>query len=105
MQHSRKTTLDVRLSFLICTLLVLSPTDNFFRKLNLKTDILWGIQEQDYILKNLDEFYSVLNQVHIRRFSYILLRPILFTFLPSPNTPKVEIDVEDIMLLKKYLKS
>ena len=100
-------TVNYELDFLICTLFVLSSTDLFFKELNLKRDIHFGFNGKNISVENFDSFYSLLNKITLRQFSYILIRPILFKKLLSSKGFSLQ-DHEDLMaqsiLLKKYLK-
>jgi hypothetical protein len=105
MYFSDKHSNSLRLSFLICTLLTLAPTDKFFQKINLKRDILLGGEKYDYILTNFESFYACLNKVSVRRFAYILIRPILFEKEIYSQEMNVKKEFySQALLLKKYLK-
>jgi len=96
-----------RLDFLICTLLVLVPTDELFRKLSLSTDLFLTSKGQNYILQNWKEIKELLNDELLRQFSYILIRPVLFKDLV--NEPLLDIETkkefkDGVLLLKNYLK-
>ena len=106
--NSRSDLVDVnfQLEFLICTLLVLAPTSETFRRLNFQTHFYISIKEQTFILNNLEDVESVLNLVALRRFSYNLLKPIVYDRLILPdfidNESKKDLE-ENTVLLQKFL--
>jgi len=94
-----------RLSFLICALLVLSPTDYFFEKIDLKNDIFIDVQTQDYVHTDFDSFYTLINKVTVRQFAYILLRPLLFERAIDLQNFNIKNEwYPHAILLQEYLK-
>ena len=100
--------LIIRLDFLLCSLLVLVPTDELFKKFNLRGDVCLNVKEQNYILDNWKEIKILLNDEVIRKFSYILVRPLIFRSLIEDkgfiDNEKEQELIEGEILLKKYLK-
>ena len=62
-----------RLDFLICSLFVLVPTDELFKKLNLRTDMCLTIKGRNYILQNWGELKVLVNDELIRQYSFTLI--------------------------------
>ena len=99
--------LEGKLNFLICTLYTLLAEDKIFKDLNMGDNIYLRATKNTLLsnkIKNFNDFYSLINNLTIRRFAYILIRPILLEkYEISAYTMKnVELR-EDTILLKKYL--
>lgn len=83
-----------------------------FRKINPKTGILLDIDNVDYFSNNeaqFDAFYEMVNKHSIRRFTYILIKPLLepnYFFVKETKETKLSnsINYNEIKLLKKYLR-
>ena len=96
---------NLHLSSLICSLLVFVPTDELFKKLDLKKDIYWGLKNESFALKNVEYFYPLLNKISIRRFSYNLIKPVISKQLPDSDIKKTKNNFNnETILLQKYLK-
>ena len=96
---------NLHLSSLICSLLVFVPTDELFKKLDLKKDIYWGLKNKSFALKNVEYFYPLLNKISIRRFSYNLIKPVISKQLPDSDIKKTKNNFNnETILLQKYLK-
>ena len=106
-------------SSLICCLYTLDNKNKFFKQLNLKNDIYLDINnENDYFstdIKNFDELYKLINKIALRRFVFLLLKPIIIgpsiwnfeenqLFNPKLSTSKFKTFYEDATLLKIYLQ-
>ena len=113
MPITEKLLLYDNLSSLICALYTLSGNSKLFKKLNLKGEILLCISKNDPFssdLEKLNEFYKLLNSSSLRRFVFILLKPILdksyFSFSSSKDNDiiKKKNYKEESILLKKYLR-
>jgi hypothetical protein len=95
----------LNLNFLICSVLTLDPLNNFFKKIDIKSDLYLNpnTQNQGSILwllciKAYDtEFYELLNRHSLREAAYEIIKPLIITrktnFYPKKRG-----------LLKKYLK-
>ena len=93
------------LNFLICSVLTLDPLNNFFKKIDIKSDLYLNpnTQNQGSILwllciKAYDtEFYELLNRHSLREAAYEIIKPLIIT-RKTNSYPKKR------GLLKKYLK-
>lgn len=103
--------LETNLSSLICSLYTLSGNNKFFQKLALKNDIFFCIKNKDHFSRNgetFTEFYKLLNNPSLRRFAFILIKPVLdntfvsFSSIEEITTQKKNYR-EETILLKKYL--
>ena len=104
-KNSSGLTDPLNLNFLICSVLTLDPLNNFFKKIDIKSDLYLNpnTQNQGSILwllciKAYDtEFYELLNRHSLREAAYEIIKPLIIT--PKTNSyPKKR------GLLKKYLK-
>jgi hypothetical protein len=95
----------LNLNFLICSVLTLDPLNNFFKKIDIKSDLYLNpnTQNQGSILwllciKAYDtEFYELLNRHSLREAAYEIIKPLIIT-RKTNSYPKKR------GLLKKYLK-
>lgn len=111
MPKPKKIFLDLTKSekLLICTLYTICESQKIFKKLNLKNDIYLDLSSRDGFFNNLENFrevYVLLNKTSLRKFSYILISPLLklkYAPLPKKNITKFEEIYYDRTLLKSYL--
>lgn len=101
----KKLLLEIDLSSLICSLYTLSETNQLFKKLDLKNDIVTYINYKDYF----HELYQLLNNTSLRRFVFKLLKPILNNTYLKNSSIKTQDNIniiykEETVLLQKYLK-
>lgn len=101
MEFSDKQFFNINLSFLVCSILVLSPNNKLFKKLNLKDDIYLGKNSQDYILNCPEILSPTLNKTSLRKLANTIIESnFLNNFIFSTDiTPNTQKDV-----LKRYLK-
>ena len=91
---------NVDLSYLICSLYTLSEYNILFKELNLKNTIFLNINNEENNLnyiEDIDKLYKLLNSSSLRRFSIILLNPLL----QKSNLNEIS---NETALLKKYLR-
>ena len=103
----------LNLNFLICSVLTLDPLNNFFKKIDIKSDLYLNpnTQNQGSILRLLcikayeTEFYELLNRHSLREAAYEIIKPLIITrksnwivLRKTKSYPKKR------ELLKKYLK-
>lgn len=104
-KNSAGLTHPLNLNFLICSILTLDPLNNFFKKIDIKSDLYLNpnTQNQGSILwllciKAYDtEFYELLNRHSLREAAYEIIKPLIIT-RKTNSYPKKR------GLLKKYLK-
>lgn len=104
--------LNVNLSYLNCSLYTLFENNKIFKTFNLKTNILLDINNTDYFFysdQNFPEFYKTLNKQSLRRFAYVLIKPLrkldYYPFLSNSSDTKFkEENYKEINLLKAYLR-
>lgn len=104
-KNSTGLTHPLNLNFLICSVLTLDPLNNFFKKIDIKSDLYLNpnTQNQGSILwllciKAYDtEFYELLNRHSLREAAYEIIKPLIIT-RKTNSYPKKR------GLLKKYLK-
>jgi hypothetical protein len=104
-KNSSGLTDPLNLNFLICSVLTLDPLNNFFKKIDIKSDLYLNpnTQNQGSILwllciKAYDtEFYELLNRHSLREAAYEIIKPLIIT-RKTNSYPKKR------GLLKKYLK-
>jgi len=104
-KNSSGLTDPLNLNFLICSVLTLDPLNNFFKKIDIKSDLYLNpnTQNQGSILwllciKAYDtEFYELLNRHSLREAAYETIKPLIIT-RKTNSYPKKR------GLLKKYLK-
>ena len=110
-QLKSKFDLDINEKFLLCTLYTIYESQKIFKNLNLTNDIYLDTDSYHNFsvnLKNLREVYNLLTKPSLRRFSYILINPLL-KLKNSPadsyneNILKDKEVYNDKILLKKYL--
>ena len=80
MRISRNPILNAELPFLVCSLYTLFETHKTFTLTNIKQDIYSNLNNDNYFsieMESFKEFYKLLNKLSLRRFSYILIKPIL----------------------------
>ena len=95
-------------SYLICSLYVLSENHNFFKKFTFKNDICLDIENGDHFYihnKNFNEFHKLVNKSALRRIAFRLIKPILVrNYFPSKNNLPIREVYQENLLLKTYLK-
>jgi len=104
-KNSSGLTDPLNLNFLICSVLTLDPLNNFFKKIDIKSDLYLNpnTQNQGSILwllciKAYDtEFYELLNRHSLREAAYEIIKPLIIT-RKTNSYPKKR------GLIKKYLK-
>ena len=104
-KNSSGLTDPLNLNFLICSVLTLDPLNNFFKKIDIKSDLYLNpnTQNQGSILwllciKAYDtEFFELLNRHSLREAAYEIIKPLIIT-RKTNSYPKKR------GLLKKYLK-
>ena len=104
-KNSSGLTDPLNLNFLICSVLTLDPLNNFFKKIDIKSDLYLNpnTQNQGSILwllciKAYDtEFYELLNRHSLREAAYEIIKPLIIT-RKTNSYPKKR------GLLKKYIK-
>ena len=112
MKKRKQLNLDVNLNYLICSLYTLSEYNHVFKKLVLKNAISWGTNNKNHSLNNVGNFndiYKLLESAALRRFSVILLYPLLKKGLISyagikKNTMFDADTYNEMFLLKRYLR-
>lgn len=112
MRISRNPILNAELPFLVCSLYTLFETHKTFTLTNIKQDIYSNLNNDNYFsieMESFKEFYKLLNKLSLRRFSYILIKPILNRdYLLFYNVPKNKMAnpkvYNEILFLKKYLR-
>jgi len=112
MQNSTYSFHGIHVSYLLCSLYILSENHNFFKTFSFKNDIYPDKKNGDnfYIeVENFNEFYRLVNKPSVRRTAFRLIKPILAlnnfpnSFDSKNNLPTYKFD-EETFLLKKYLK-
>jgi|TARA_B110000261_G_scaffold105262_1_gene118154 hypothetical protein len=105
-----KTPAKTNLISLICTLYTLSEENNVFKYVNLKNSIFFHKINSKRPLVNLgifQEFYILINKPSLRKFAYLLLKPLLVS---TDSRMIFNIEEEnlnnnnEIILLKRYLR-
>ena len=112
MAKSKQNVLDVDLSYLACTLYTLVNYHKVFKKLTLEKNIKSFKEAENCFSTDLDsdnEFYNLLNKNSLRRFSYLLIRPIINSDFISGSYIRENGDIKkdfynEISLLLIYLK-
>lgn len=102
----------LNLNFLICSVLTLDPLNNFFKKIDIKSDLYLNpnTQNQGSILwllciKAYDtEFYELLNRHSLREAAYEIIKPLIITRKSNLILSKTNSYPKKRELLKKYLK-
>lgn len=77
----------LNLNFVICSVLTLDPLNNFFKKIDIKSDLYLNpnTQNQGSILRLLcikayeTEFYELLNRHSLREAAYEIIKPLIIT--------------------------
>ena len=80
MQISTNTFYKTHVTYLICSLYVLSENHNFFKKFTVKNDIYLDVKNGDHFYvdkEKFNEFHKVINQPSLRRNAFRLIKPIL----------------------------
>ena len=111
-KNSSGLTHPLNLNFLICSVLTLDPLNNFFKKIDIKSDLYLNpnTQNQGSILwllciKAYDtEFYELLNRHSLREAAYEIIKPLIITRKSSLILSKTNSYPKKRELLKKYLK-
>nr|YP_009459255.1 hypothetical protein [Chrysochromulina parva]AHY04351.1 hypothetical protein ChtoCp_00065 [Chrysochromulina tobinii]AUS84378.1 hypothetical protein [Chrysochromulina parva] len=111
-KNSSGLTHPLNLNFLICSVLTLDPLNNFFKKIDIKSDLYLNpnTQNQGSILwllciKAYDtEFYELLNRHSLREAAYEIIKPLIITRKSNLILSKTNSYPKKRELLKKYLK-
>jgi hypothetical protein len=111
-KNSSGLTDPLNLNFLICSVLTLDPLNNFFKKIDIKSDLYLNpnTQNQGSILwllciKAYDtEFYELLNRHSLREAAYEIIKPLIITRKSNLILSKTNSYPKKRELLKKYLK-
>jgi hypothetical protein len=111
-KNSAGLTHPLNLNFLICSILTLDPLNNFFKKIDIKSDLYLNpnTQNQGSILwllciKAYDtEFYELLNRHSLREAAYEIIKPLIITRKSNLILSKTNSYPKKRELLKKYLK-
>jgi len=111
-KNSSGLTDPLNLNFLICSVLTLDPLNNFFKKIDIKSDLYLNpnTQNQGSILwllciKAYDtEFYELLNRHSLREAAYEIIKPLIITRKSNLILSKTDSYPKKRELLKKYLK-
>jgi len=108
---SEKASTKMSLISLICTLYTLSEENNVFKYVNLKHSIFFNKKVWKGPTNSLgifQEFYLLINKSSLRKFAYLLLKPLLFSTdsILTCNITKgdVENNNNETILLKRYLR-
>ena len=111
-KNSSGLTHPLNLNFLICSVLTLDPLNNFFKKIDIKSDLYLNpnTQNQGSILWLLcikayeTEFYELLNRHSLREAAYEIIKPLIITRKSNLILSKTNSYPKKRELLKKYLK-
>jgi hypothetical protein len=111
-KNSSGLTHPLNLNFLICSVLTLDPLNNFFKKIDIKSDLYLNpnTQNQGSILwllciKAYDtEFYELLNRHSLREAAYEIIKTLIITRKSNLILSKTNSYPKKRELLKKYLK-
>lgn len=111
-KNSTGLTHPLNLNFLICSILTLDPLNNFFKKIDIKSDLYLNpnTQNQGSILSLLcikaydTEFYELLNRHSLREAAYEIIKPLIITRKSNLIISKTNSYPKKRGLLKKYLK-
>ena len=106
MQISEQKIRSLNLRFLLCGTYTLKENHKIFKQITLKKDIYLNINLDGKVANPKKEFYDLLNSLALRRFAYILVKPILLK-----NPPPFSFNLignkkiwNETILLKKYLR-
>lgn len=94
---TKKLTVKIDLNYLICSLYTLSEYHILFKELNLKNTMFLNTNDDENYIETIGKLYKLLNSSSLRRFSIILLNPIL----QKSNLNEIS---NETALLKKYLR-
>ena len=99
---------NVNISFLLCSVLTLTPDNSFFKEVKIKQDLFWNPDNNSFIVASLNEerlsklLSGLLNTLPLRQTAYDIAVPLLKQgFKPSNNQ---NINTYEVRILQKYLK-
>ena len=98
----KKLVFEINSKYLICSLYTLHETSKFFKDLDLKNETCLNTNNSEKQINGVQDFtnfYELLNNISLRRFSFFLLKPLLL----EKKIVNEEI-FECTILLEKYLK-
>ena len=111
MQILRETPTKINFGLLICTLYTIVEDNNIFKNVSIKSDIFLNIKKREQLTTNreiLQELCTLINKSSLRKFAYLLIKPILTSTNSSTTFNTTEKNVQknenEKILLKKYLR-
>lgn len=72
------TCLEIKLSFILCSVFTLLPYDSIFITFALKNHVSHNLSGQDFIFttkSNISDLYYLINKLNLRQYAYVLLEP------------------------------
>jgi hypothetical protein len=111
MQILEKTSTKPNIDPLICTLYTILEDNSIFKNVNIKHNIFLNKKNPEKPIPNskiFQELYILVNRLSLRKFAYLLIKPLLISTNSSlfSNIAKTDIqkNESETTLLKKYLQ-